>query len=427
MMSAQLREHIAEIARVTAERQRIDTELDIATRIQVSMLPVNFPPYPGRKNEFDLYAEMRPAKEVGGDFYDFFFVDDDHFALVIADVSGKGIPAALFMATTKTIIKNRLQSGEDPALALAIINHQLCDNNITDMFVTVWLCVLEISSGRLVYVNGGHNPPLQKQGRREFSFLVSPPDLPLAAMDDTRYHCREIYLKPGDTLFLYTDGIVEASASSASVDTKASTDAGEIFYGKKRLKVFLDAHADKPLKEIFSLLRSDIDAFCAGAEQFDDITMMAIRIWGEENLARHSLTLKADIACLDELNAFIGRELDDGGCPPPVCGQIELAVEEVFVNIARYAYGEEGGELTVDCRVEEAQGRAHMTLAFADAGRPFNPLENPEPDINLPLEERQAGGLGLLIVKKTMDTIRYSREKGINCLEFSKSWQKGGL
>jgi sigma-B regulation protein RsbU (phosphoserine phosphatase) len=420
MMTSQLRAHIAHIARVTAERQRIDTELDIATRIQVSMLPNNFPPFPGRKKEFDLYAEMHPAKEVGGDFYDFFFVDDNHFALVIADVSGKGIPAALFMATTKTIIKNRLQSGEDPTLALTIINHQLCDNNITDMFVTVWLCVLELSSGRLVYVNGGHNPPLWKQGSSGFSFLVSPPDLPLASMDDIRYHSRELYLKPGDTLFLYTDGIVEASATLTGTDE-------EIFYGKERLKDFLDAHATQPLKEMFPLLLADITAFCGGTEQSDDITMLAIRIsGGEEKPVQRSITLKADIACLDELNAFIGKELDGGACPLSVRGQIELAIEEIFVNIVNYAYQSPGGELSVDCRMEEAQGRVLITLVFADNGRPFNPLEYPEPDINLPLEQRKEGGLGLLIVKKTMDTIHYSRENEMNCLEFSKSWQKEG-
>jgi sigma-B regulation protein RsbU (phosphoserine phosphatase) len=415
MMTSQLRRHIEEIARVTAERQRLNTELDIATQIQVGMLSQNFPPFPGRKNEFDLYAQMHPAREVGGDFYDFFFIDDDHFALIIADVSGKGIPAALFMATTKTIIKNRLQSGEDPALALEIINRQLCDNNITYMFVTVWLCVLEITSGRLVYVNAGHNPPLLKQGTGGFSFLTSPPDLPLASMDDTRYHCRELSLAHGDTLFLYTDGIVEATAS---------VDAAGDFYGKDRFRDFLDANSGMPLREIFSRLSADIAAFCGGTEQSDDITMLAIRIHDDRKNSRKSVTVKADIACLDELNAFIGRELDDGGCPEPVRGKIDLAVEEVFVNIARYAYQDTGGEVTVDCRVEPVQGNMTMTLAFKDAGRAFNPLEYPLPDTSLPLDERQAGGMGLLIVKKTMDTIQYSREKGMNCLEFSKSWRK---
>jgi sigma-B regulation protein RsbU (phosphoserine phosphatase) len=250
--------------------------------------------------------------------------------------------------------------------------------------------------------------------------LVSPPDLPLAGMDDIRYHCREMYLKPGDTLFLYTDGIVEASASASA----AITTDEEVFYGKERLRAFLDANADRPLKEMFSLIRSDIDAFCDGAEQYDDITMMAIRIHGDKKGCQDKkIKLRADIACLDELNAFIGRELDNGGCPPPVRGQIELAVEEVFVNIANYAY-QDHGEVIVSCRVEEVQGRVLMILAFADTGRPFNPLEYPEPDTNAPLEERKEGGMGLLLVKKTMDTIRYSREKEINCLEFSKSWQK---
>ncbi|MCL2128568.1 MAG: SpoIIE family protein phosphatase, partial [Treponema sp.] len=331
IMTSQLRKHINEIARVTAERQRIDTELDIATRIQMGMLPDGFPPFRGRKNEFDLYAEVHPAKEVGGDFYDFFFVDDDHFAMVIADVSGKGIPAALFMTITKTIIKNRLQSGEDPELSMEIINKQLCGNNIIDMFVTVWLCVLEISSGRLVYVNAGHNPPLVKRDGQAPAFLVSSPDLVLAGMEDTRYHSRRILLKPNDLLFLYTDGVVEAA------------DSGGVLYGRERLRDFLDANSGLPLRELLSRLRSDLNGFASGAEQSDDITMLAIRILGDEESPRHSaVTIRADIVDLEKLTAFIGRELEGTGCPVRERRQIELAAEEVFVNIASYGYG--GGE-----------------------------------------------------------------------------------
>jgi len=266
MMTGQLRRHIEEIARAAAERQRIDTELDVATHIQMSMLPVAFPPFRDRQNNFDLYARVYPAREVGGDFYDFFFIDDDHFAMVAADVSGKGIPAALFMAIAKTIIKNRLQSGEDIELALEDINRQLCDNNIMDMFVTAWICVLEISSGGLVYINAGHNPPLVMRRGKGFDFLVSPPDLVLAGMDDTRYHRRLMQLEPGDILFLYTDGIVEAENAK-----------GE-FYGKDRLRAFLDANADKPLREMIDIFREDIAAFAGGAEQSDDITMLALRV-----------------------------------------------------------------------------------------------------------------------------------------------------
>ncbi|MDR1857844.1 MAG: SpoIIE family protein phosphatase [Treponema sp.] len=412
MMTSQLRTHIEEIARATAERQRINTELDIATRIQMSMLPNEFPPFRGRKNEFDLYAQVHPAKEVGGDFYDFFFIDDDHFVVLAADVSGKGVPAALFMAISKTVIKNRLQGGEDPALALEIINHQLCDNNIMDMFVTVWLCVLEISSGRLVYVNAGHNPPLLKRGDRDFDFLVSQPDLVLAGMDDTRYHSREMHIKAGDILFLYTDGVTEAGDPVGG------------FYGKERLKAFLDANAGGPLDDLVHGLFADITAFGNGAEQFDDITMLALRI-GRDTPPR-SITLKAELAQLEALNAFIGGELDAAACPQQVRGQIELAAEEVFVNIVDYAYQGGEGELTVEFSVRQSPEGTTMTLAFIDQGRPFNPLDHADPDLSLPLEERQPGGLGILIVKKTMDKMHYSFENGTNRLALCKSWQKEG-
>jgi sigma-B regulation protein RsbU (phosphoserine phosphatase) len=431
MMTSQLRKHIEEIARTSAERQRITTELDIATRIQMSMLPSVFPPFPGRKNEFDLYAEVHPAKEVGGDFYDFFFVDDDRFAVVVADVSGKGIPAALFMAITKTVIKNRLQGSEDLALAMEIINRQLCDNNIADMFVTAWICVLEISSGRLVYINAGHNPPLVRRDQQGFVFLVTPPDLVLAGMDDTFYHRREMRLEHGDMLFIYTDGVVEAA------------NLNNVLYGKERLRSFLNANASEPLREILPRLRSDIAAFTGEVEQSDDITMLAIRIRGEKppkdgapptDGVRRSITLKASLANLDTLMDFIGKDLVS--CPQHLRNQIELAAEEIFVNIVNYAYdtekdsadrdkegsAQESSEVIVDCKLEPTEEK--ITLGFSDMGRPFNPLEYPEPDIDLPLEKRKTGGLGLLIVKKTMDTIWYNRENGVNRLEFSKTWHK---
>jgi len=272
MMTGQLRGHIEEMARAAAERQRIVTELDVATRIQMSMLPAAFPPFRDKQNKFDLYARVYPAREVGGDFYDFFFIDDDHFAMIIADVSGKGIPAALFMAIAKIIIKNRLQSGEDIEPAIEAVNRQLCDNNIMDMFVTAWICVLEISSGGLKYINAGHNPPLVMRRGKGFDFLVSPPDLVLAGMDDTPYNGRLTRLEPGDILFLYTDGIVEAENAK-----------GE-FYGKDQLKAFLDANSGLPPREMIDRFRDNIAAFAGGAQQSDDITMLVLRIGGLEPL-----------------------------------------------------------------------------------------------------------------------------------------------
>jgi sigma-B regulation protein RsbU (phosphoserine phosphatase) len=426
-MTSRLKNHIAEIARATAEKERIAVELDVATQIQTSMLPNEFPPFPNRKNEFDLYAEVHPAKEVGGDFYDFFFIDDDHFAVIMADVSGKGIPAALFMAVARTLIKNYLQSGTAAAPALENTNRQLCQNNRANMFVTAWLGVLEISSGRLSYINAGHNPPLLKNRDKPAVFFVSPPDLVLAGCETTVYHCRETSLEDGDTLFLYTDGIAEAE------------DTDGYFYGKERLRHFLDVNNSLPLRELLPALRGSIGRFSAGAEQSDDITMLALRI--SRKRPPRSLTLRAEVGELEKLIGFIGRELDAEACPAKTKGCIELAAEEIFVNIARYGYtgglrdaaeagagaAESGGtggefEVLVECGIQRRPGETTMTLRFIDGGEPFDPLKYAEPDLSLPLEQRKAGGLGVLIVKRTMDTIEYSYEEGKNRLTITKSW-----
>ena len=421
-MTGRLREHIAEIARATAEQQRIATELDVATQIQTT----DFPPFPDRKNDFELFATVHPAKEVGGDFYDFFFIDPDHFTVMVADVSGKGVPAALFMAITKTLIRNHIRSGETPERAMANINRQLCDNNIAHMFVTLWLGTLEISTGRLAYINAGHNPPLVKSSGGPFGFLRSPPDLVLAGMDDTVYHRRETVLTTGDTLFLYTDGITEAA------------DVNEHFYDAEGLRRFLNSQGDLSPRELLARLRADIARYTAGAEQSDDITMLALRFAPEQRAAR-SIRLRAEPEQLVELVAFISGELEPAHCPAKVRGQIELAAEEIFVNIAHYAYknhpgpaaGEDrpgetfpGGilDVAVDCGLTRTPAGTTMTLTFTDRGEPFNPLERADPDITLPLEEREVGGLGVLIVKRTMDTINYKYVEGMNRLVITKSW-----
>ncbi|MDR2551690.1 MAG: SpoIIE family protein phosphatase [Treponema sp.] len=409
-MTGRLKEHIAESSRAAAEKERIATELDVAARIQISMLPRDFPPFPGRENSFGLYAMVSPAREVGGDFYDFFFIDDSRFAVVIADVSGKGVPAALFMAIAKTLIRNHLQGGEEPEWAMENINRQLCRGNSENMFVTLWLGILEIATGCFSYINAGHNPPLLKTGGKDFVFLVSPPDLVLAGMEDTLYHHREIVLETGDTLFLYTDGVTEA------------VDPGGLFYGEERLRRFLDSQGELPPRELLAALCGDIGDFSGGAEQFDDITMLALRIG--ETRKEKIITLRADTEQLEKLTGFIGEKLEKAGCPERIRGQIELAAEEVFVNIASYAYRARTGEVRVSCGTEVENGETVMTLEFADRGEPFNPLDHPDPDLNVPLEERTAGGLGLLIVKRTMDTIQYSYdEDGINRLRIKKSWQ----
>ena len=255
--------YIRSFMAVTAEKERIGAELNVATQIQADMLPRIFPAFPAR-TEFDIYATMDPAKEVGGDFYDFFLVDDDHLAVVVADVSGKGVPAALFMVIAKTLIKNHAQNRETPAEVFTHTNAQLCEGNDAGLFVTAWMAVLEISTGKLTYVNAGHNPPLLQRAGGSYEWLKSRPGFVLAGMEGMRYRENEMELNPGDRLFLYTDGVTEA------------TDANKELYGDDRLQAALDRQGNVPVRQLLTGIKESIDAFVGDAEQFDDITMLGL-------------------------------------------------------------------------------------------------------------------------------------------------------
>ena len=255
------------IVSMISELDRLDKELKLAADIQINMLPMNFPPFPDR-TEFDLYASMTPAKEVGGDFYDFFLVDSDHLALVIADVSGKGIPAALFMTVSKTLIKNQLMNGCDPAAALERVNLQLCERNSSMMFVTVWLAVLEISTGRGMACNAGHENPGLRRAGGGFELLRYKHGPFIGVSRKAKYENREFELSPGDCVFVYTDGVPEA------------TNAESEMFGEARLTGTLNRDADAGPEELIHRMRNEVDRFAAGAPQFDDITMLCLKYHG---------------------------------------------------------------------------------------------------------------------------------------------------
>lgn len=266
-MEIGIREYIANLTKVTAEKERIGAELNVAKQIQADMLPSIFPAFPERK-EFDVFASMEPAKEVGGDFYDFFLVDDNHLAFLIADVSGKGVPAALFMVITKTLLKNHAQAGESLSEVFERVNNQLCENNQEGMFVTAWMGLLEISTGKLTYVNAGHNPPLVKGEDGVFRYLQCRPGFVLAGMEDMMYQEGEILLGKGDCIYLYTDGVTE------SINEK------EELYGEDRLDIVLNRHKDEEPEKILQAVKESMDEFVGGAEQFDDITMLCLTYRG---------------------------------------------------------------------------------------------------------------------------------------------------
>ena len=269
-LSARTIHYVRQVKKITAEKERIKLELGMATAIQASQLPHLFPAFPDRK-EFDIYASMTPAKEVGGDFYDFFLVDDDHIGLVMADVAGKGVPAALFMMIAKILIRNRVQNGESPGEALRNVNNQLMEGNEAGLFVTVWLAVVEISTGKGVEVNAGHEHPVLRRADGEFELVKYRHSLALAAMENVRFKEREFRLYPGDTLFVYTDGVAEAANSENEL------------YGIGRMLSILNENPDSEPEEVLRGVMRGINSFVDGAEQFDDITMLCFRYHGTVN------------------------------------------------------------------------------------------------------------------------------------------------
>ncbi len=266
-MDGDLRTYITELSEVTSEKERIVAELNVATAIQTSTLPSVFPAFPD-KTEFDLYATMTAALNVGGDFYDFFLMDDDHIALVMADVSGKGIPASLFMMVSKIHIKNAVKSGLSPADALMRVNEQLLENNRIGYFVTVWLAVIDIRSGHGMVANCGHEHPVLKHKDRDFEMIKYKHSPAVAAIEGMVFKEHEIRLEKGDVLFVYTDGVTEA------------TDADNELFGEERLMTALNKTRDANPQELLAQVKADIDEFVGDAPQFDDITMLAFKYNG---------------------------------------------------------------------------------------------------------------------------------------------------
>ena len=266
-MEKDMTEYISNIRNITAEKERISTELTVATRIQAAMLPHIFPAFPDR-SEFDIYATMDPAKEVGGDFYDYFLIDDDHLGIVIADVSGKGVPAALFMMAVKIIIANYAKMGQSPAQVLNTANQAICENNQEEMFVSVWLGILEISTGKLTAANAGHEYPAVRNGDGPFEMKKERHSLVVGAMEETVYREYEMTLTPGSKLFLYTDGVPEASNAKTEL------------FGEERMVSALNKDPGADPVQVLANVNAAVQEFVQGAEQFDDLTMLCLEYKG---------------------------------------------------------------------------------------------------------------------------------------------------
>ena len=380
--------------------RRYENELKLAAAIQSSALPRadSLKPYSDR---IELYATMTAAREVGGDFYDFFWIDDRRFAFLIADVSEKGIPAALFMMSAKTWIKSLAKSRLEPAAVFTEANRMLCFDNDTGMFVTVFFGILELDSGKLTCINAGHNPPLLRRAGGNYEFLRIEPDFILGTLPEADYRQTELTLAAGDRLFLYTDGVTEA------------INAGEEEFGSKRLLANLEQFSSDVPEKLAEHIHEQLKKFSGNCPQYDDITMLILDYSGG------SLVLGAKVEELPKLQNYIEQACARCGIGMNIENHLQIAAEEVFLNIANYAYEDKEGTVSVLLSYDREARSAQ--LVFTDSGKPYDPQLAAAPDLSEDAEERQPGGLGVFLIKELIDSMTYQRKADKNILVLTKT------
>lgn len=391
-MKYNLLNYIEQEREEATEKQKRQSELEIARNIQKAALSTQMPNH----SSFDIATLMKPAKQVGGDFYDFFFVDDDKFTIVVADVSGKGIPAALYMMKAITLIKNISKGKLAPEVVFEHTNNQLYEGNEGCMFVTAFMAVIDLKTGDVNYVNAGHNPPLY--GRHSnFQFLEPRKNIALGIKKDAKFQAEHLKLLPNEHLFLYTDGVTEAENQSLKL------------YGEKRLKNILQKATANP-DENLPLVLKDIKKFTKGTPQSDDITMLDFVYKG---ISEHVLDIEADVKKIGEVLEFIQKEMKGYNINKHIQFNATMAAEEIFSNISMYAY-----KATDLARVQVSTTLANgiYTITFMDKGKKYNPLEQKQPDVTLELKERKIGGFGVFLAKKLSDDMVYRREGKQNIL-----------
>lgn len=387
---------------IAAEGRRIEADLATAKAIQESALPRTFPPFPDI-DAFNIYASMNAAREVGGDFYDFFLIDDHTLGFLIADVSGKGIPASLFMMAAKSELANYMRSGMDLAEAVHSANRDLCQGNDAGMFVTVWAATLDYNNGLLTYVNAGHNPPLLRH-EHTWQWLKNKGGLFLGTFETARYRSSTMTLVPGDELLLYTDGVNEAFNTN------------EEEYGNDRLEAFLSAHANLHPHMLIDMLRADLRNWSTGAEQSDDITMLCLE-YGVPPEVTGSMTVPATNEGLHELSIRMHYELSQLQCPEFVQTQIDLTVEELFTNICQHGYlnSAEPGDIAVSFTYNADP--SSIVVSLTDWGEPFNPLTYERSE-----DDDMVTGMGVTLALGRVDDAAYVRDGDCNVIAFRKNW-----
>ena len=386
-----------ELNEVRMKEQHIEDELTIARNIQQSLLPCGS--MTNLSKRFDISGLQIPARFVGGDLYDY-YVRDDKLFFCIGDVSGKGVPSALLMAVAHSLFRTLSARDDCPARIMQALNNAICDNNPDLMFITMFVGVMDLSTGKISYCNAGHNPPIMiKKDRAEY--LDTEPSLLLGVDSEASYIANELTLNSGDTLFLYTDGLTEAENNQQEL------------FGEKRAQEEASAHSMMTAKEQLELMRKSVQQFVDNAEQSDDLTLLAIHFQS----VPETLTLTNNLSELAKLEPFLKGFFNRNSLDSSVLPSVNLALEEALANVIMYAYPKgTQGEVTLSADVVDHV----LCMEIRDQGIPFNPLQQQEADLDVPLEERQIGGLGIHLIKENMESLEYEYVEGENVLRMRK-------
>jgi sigma-B regulation protein RsbU (phosphoserine phosphatase) len=408
-MQTSLQYHIENLKKTTADMEKIESEMRIAHDIQMSIIPKLFPPFPDR-NEIDLYANLTPVKAVGGDLYDYFFADDRHLVFAIGDVSGKGVPASLLMAMTRTLLRAKYTRSMKPNEIVRIVNEDLCKDNLQKMFVTFFIGILDVYSGEFEYCNAGHNPPylLRNGGIQQLEVFHGYP----IGIQSSPYRSASLMLEPGDTLSMYTDGITDAE--------------------NKNSELFEESHLEQVLLKNESLnaegltkaIISAVESFAEGMEQFDDMTLLTLRylggngiLGGKDELFKYTILVKKDIQEIGKLSKELDSLFLTWKISQEVIDDFLLAIDELISNIIFYAFNDEN-EHIITLRVNY-NGKV-INAQLEDNGIEFDPLDSEDPVIPTGIHGIKPGGMGIFICKKILHDITYQRIDGKNILTFKK-------
>jgi len=412
-MQNQLNKYILNLKETTAAKEKIESELKIAHDIQQSIIPKIFPP-PPKRNDVDIYAVLQPAKEVGGDLYDFFYTDDNILAFAVGDVSGKGVPASLFMAITVTLLRAKAKKNMKVNEIVQQINTELCRDNVNSMFVTFFMGMINLKTGELNYCNAGHNYPYIIKNDNNLLCLEQTHGTPLGLYEKMTYKSNSVYLKESDMIVLFTDGVTEAMDKN-----------NNLFTDERFEKDLAGMSTDVSVKEVVDKLLKEIREFTTDAQQSDDITLLTLACSptskNNHNTLTKKIVIKNNISELEKISLFLTSLSDEWKLNTEILFDFQVVLEEIISNIIFYAFDDNKmHKIEITWKIGDK-----LSAEIIDDGRKFNPLEvQPPENLRKKIKEREAGGLGIHFVKTLMDSVEYTRKEEKNITVLKKKINK---